>query len=130
MARREPMPRASHVGKAGQLAVMSEYLLRGYNVAMPEVDEGDDIFVVRARMGAIFRIQVKTAVAIRRRNGYSGTFSISRLQLETPSPLDLDYVLALRQGVGFWEFLVIPRTNLYGEHSIHGIGNIAGSQLI
>ena len=32
------------VGKAGQLAVMAEFLLRGYNVAMPEVDVGDDIY--------------------------------------------------------------------------------------
>ena len=39
------MARSAYVGKAGQLAVMAEYLMRGYNVAMPEVDEGDDVFV-------------------------------------------------------------------------------------
>ena len=27
----------SHIGKAGHLAAMAEFLLRGYNVAMPEV---------------------------------------------------------------------------------------------
>ena len=27
-----------YVGKAGQLYVMSEFLMRGWNVAMPEVD--------------------------------------------------------------------------------------------
>lgn len=34
-----------YVGRAGQMAVMSEFLVRGYNVAIPEVDVGDDIFV-------------------------------------------------------------------------------------
>jgi hypothetical protein len=38
------MPGSGYVGKAGQLAVMGEFLLRGYNVAMPEVDVGDEIF--------------------------------------------------------------------------------------
>ena len=43
------MARENYVGRAGQLAVMSEFLLRGYNVAIPEVDEGDDVLVVRGR---------------------------------------------------------------------------------
>lgn len=29
------------------MVVMSEFLDRGYNVAVPEVDVGDDLFVVR-----------------------------------------------------------------------------------
>jgi hypothetical protein len=40
------MASKSHIGKAGHLAAMAEFLLRGYNVAQPEVDIGDDIFVV------------------------------------------------------------------------------------
>ena len=43
------MPGKNYVGKGGHLAVMGEFLLRGYNVAMPEVDVGDDIFVVHDR---------------------------------------------------------------------------------
>lgn len=35
-----------YLGHAGQMAVMAEFLVRGYNVAIPEVDVGDDIFVV------------------------------------------------------------------------------------
>lgn len=34
-----------YVGRAGQMAVMAEFLLRGWNVALPEVDIGEDIFV-------------------------------------------------------------------------------------
>ena len=33
-----------YLGKAGHLTVMSEFLMRGWNVAIPEVDIGDDIF--------------------------------------------------------------------------------------
>ena len=40
------MAKPQHIGTAGQLAVMSELCFRGYNVAMPEIDIGDDIFVV------------------------------------------------------------------------------------
>ncbi len=50
-------------GRSGQLAVMAELLWRGWNVALPEVDMGDDIFVVRDRMEHFSRVQVKTAEA-------------------------------------------------------------------
>ncbi len=53
----------NYIGKAGQLFVMSEFLMLGYNVAIPEVDRGDDIFVVRDSDGNLGRIQVKTAKA-------------------------------------------------------------------
>ena len=32
-----------YIGKSGQMAVMAEYLARGYNVAIPEVDSGCDL---------------------------------------------------------------------------------------
>ena len=35
-----------YTGRAGHLAVMAELLIRGWNTAIPEVDVGDDIFVV------------------------------------------------------------------------------------
>lgn len=34
-------------GRNGQLALMAEFLIRQLNVAIPEVDVGDDIVVVR-----------------------------------------------------------------------------------
>ena len=45
------------------MAVMAEFLARGYNVAVPEVDRGDDLFVVRDDNGELSRIQVKSASA-------------------------------------------------------------------
>jgi hypothetical protein len=36
----------SYFGAAGQLAAMSKFLIRGYNVAIPQVDVGEDVLVV------------------------------------------------------------------------------------
>ena len=43
-----------YTGSAGQAAVMSEFLVRGYNVAVPEVDRGDDLFVVQDAESSVF----------------------------------------------------------------------------
>ena len=55
-----------YLGKAGEFLVMSHFLMRGWNVAVPEVDRGDDIFVIEDTEGIYYRIQVKTASAIYR----------------------------------------------------------------
>lgn len=49
----------SYTGKAGQLFAMSEFLMLGYNVAIPEVDRGDDIFVVRDSMVLLVGFRLK-----------------------------------------------------------------------
>jgi hypothetical protein len=36
----------THFGRAGEYFAMSERLLRGWNVAVPVVDVGDDVFVI------------------------------------------------------------------------------------
>jgi hypothetical protein len=59
-----------YLGKAGQLVVMSCFLVRGWNVATPEVDVGDDLFVVEDKKGIFYRVQVKTSQATLRENGY------------------------------------------------------------
>jgi hypothetical protein len=66
-----------YLGKAGHLAVMSGFLILGWNVAIPEVDIGDDIFVVQDDNGTLRRVQVKTSTSTSRKSGYSGQFSIS-----------------------------------------------------
>jgi hypothetical protein len=123
------MPGSNYVGKAGQLAAMAEFLLRGYNVAMPEVDVGDDIFVVEDRRGQLWRIQVKTAVGKKRAYGYSGQFALSLSQLQHPKEPDLYYVFALRRA-DQWDFLVIPRENLLREHQHQNVGSVSGGNLI
>ena len=70
-----------YLGKAGHLTVMSEFLTRGWNVAIPEVDVGDDIFVVQDDNGTLRRVQVKTSTSTQRQNGFSGQFNVPLKQL-------------------------------------------------
>ena len=77
-----------YFGKSGQLAVMAEFLIRGYNVAVPEVDVGEDIFVVRDKDGELSRIQVKTGNANELQSGgFRVTFKVPLRQLEMPHTL-------------------------------------------
>jgi len=126
MSRRQNL----YVGRAGQMAVMSEFLWRGWNVAIPEVDVGDDIFVVKDDDGELCRVQVKAATAQPQRAGSSAQFSISVEQLESARTPDLVYVFAIRNA-GWWEtFVVIERRVLWGEHKAYGVGSVSDGNLI
>jgi hypothetical protein len=117
-----------YVGRAGQMAVMAEFLWRGWNTALPEVDLGDDVFVVKDDSGDLSRIQVKTATARRQRNGYSARFRVAFNQLRTPRTPDLIYVFAVRGPSGWEPFVIIGRDALLREHELQGVGSVnAGS---
>lgn len=107
----------THFGMAGRYAAMSEFLLRGYNVAVPSVDVGDDVFVVDDQDGSLRRVQVKTADAgdereIRAADGrvtQQATHStLSRRQLRTGKSSELYFMLMTRWG-DRWRFLLVPR---------------------
>jgi hypothetical protein len=85
-----------YIGKAGHLAVMSEFLMLGWNVAIPEVDIGDDIFVVQDDDGTLRRVQVKTATALPRQNGYSCQFNVSSKNLRSFKNILVHYVFIAR----------------------------------
>ena len=123
------MASRGHVGKAGHLAVMAEFLLRGYNVAMPEVDIGDDIFVVEDRGGQLWRVQVKTGIGKAKGNGHEVKVAASLTQLKERRTPDLFYVLALRLEER-WEFLVIPRDLLRAEHMVHDAGSASDDRVL
>ena len=92
--------------KAGHLFVMSEILLRGWNVAIPEVDVGDDIFVVKDFNGELVRVQVKTSKAIYLKNGgYTAQFKLSLKQLRD-SIKEVSYVFVVRE-TNNWNLPVI-----------------------
>lgn len=115
-----------YTGRAGHLAVMAELLLRGWNTAIPEVDVGDDIFVVHDTDGSLRRVQVKTtatAKPLKNRPGYTSRFKVPLLQLETPKFPDITYVFAVRICDRWDAFVVIDRDDLYREHQKHGIGS-------
>lgn len=119
-----------YIGKSGQLAVMAEFLARGYNVAVPEVDRGDDIFVVKDQGGDLSRIQVKTAVAREGRRGFTAKFSIPRRQLVLPTEPDLNYVFAIRRADRWDDFIIAGRKRLLAEHVDFGVGSAAGSNVV
>lgn len=81
----------SYTGRGGQFAVMAEFVVRGYNVAIPEIDVGDDIFVVKDSNGDLSRVQVKTASgkSLSRTGCYGATFSIPYSQLEKARKPDI-----------------------------------------
>ena len=123
----QPSHQNLYLGKAGQFAVMAECLMRGFNVAIPEVDIGDDLFVVNDRSGNYRRIQVKTKTAARRKTAYAIQFQVPLLQLEQTFTPDLIYVFASRLADGWGPFLVIPRDVLLSLHQLEGLGAVVTS---
>ena len=115
-----------YLGKAGQFAVMAECLMRGFNVAIPEVDIGDDLFVVNDESGNYRRIQVKSITATQRGQavapGYSAQFKVPLTQLKKVFTPELIYVFVARFPTGWGPFLVIPRDALLTLHDVHGMG--------
>lgn len=96
-----------YLGRAGERYVMSEFLARGWNVAMPDVDIGDDIFVVGDNLGIFQRIQVKTSQATTRENGYSVQFNFSIKSLKVPLGTNLHFALVVRKDNQWTDLLVI-----------------------
>jgi hypothetical protein len=99
---------------AGHYVAMAQFLRRGYNVAVPAVDVGDDIFVVDDRDGRLSRVQVKSAnakvVAVAPET-LSAQFSLSRAQLATVKATELYYMLMIHHA-DQWRYLLIPRLDL------------------
>lgn len=88
-----------YLGKAGHLAVMSEFLMLGWNVAIPEVDIGDDIFVVQDDNGTLRRVQVKTSTATIHKNSFSGQFNVSLKNLRNISNILVQYIFIIRLNI-------------------------------
>lgn len=100
---------------------MSELLLRGWNVAVPVVDVGDDVFIIDDRDKATRRVQVKTAlVAVDERGRRGASFMLSRTQLRVDLPIELFYLLLMRDGLR-WRYLVIPRADLLRLRSMNAL---------
>jgi hypothetical protein len=113
-------------GHERPLAAMSEFLSLGYNVAIPEVDRGDDVFVVRDDDGNLSRIQVKTANARTTPHGYKATVNVPRLQLETPRRPEVYYVFPVRHDGRWKDFVVISREDLNTIWKATNMGSLVG----
>lgn len=107
-----------YTGMSGQFAAMSEFLWRGYNVAVPAVDTGEDIFVVEAASGVLRRVQVKTAgKGVREKDTKTVQFKLSRHQLDLAlSGSELFFMLLARwddvDARRPWRWILIPRDKL------------------
>lgn len=117
-----------YTGKAGQMAAMSEFLIRGWNVGIPEVDVGDDIFVVRDSDGDFHRVQVKTANATGKRK-LAAMYSFPLPQLRTPSQPELTYVMAVRYLEMWTDFIVMARRDLWTLHR-DGMGSVSNDRIV
>ncbi|WAS98812.1 group I intron-associated PD-(D/E)XK endonuclease [Nannocystis punicea] len=106
--------KTTHFGRAGEYHAMSELLLRGWNVAVPVVDVGDDAFVIDDRSKTVYRVQVKSAQATclsKDDERWKADFSLNRDQLRTLQEVELFYLLLARCAER-WRFFVIPRPAL------------------
>lgn len=119
-----------YLGKAGQAFVMSEFLARGWNVAVPEVDVGDDMFVIHDQAGEFVRIQVKTATIIDRQQGFSAQFSVPIPQLKRIIYPELTYCFALRSADKWQGVVVISRQDLSDLFDTSNIGSKIDDTLI
>lgn len=97
----------THFGRAGEFFAMSELLLRGWNVAVPVVDVGDDVFVVDDNDKTTYRVQVKSA----RSDTSQYVFKLSRKQLRTAQEIELFYLFLIRYEAR-WRFLAFRREQL------------------
>ncbi|MFL6197925.1 MAG: hypothetical protein ACJ76J_02005 [Thermoanaerobaculia bacterium] len=109
---------------------MAEFLLRGWNVALPEIDIGEDLFVIEDETGLLTRIQVKTATARTQRDGYSAQFSVALRQLSKPRAPDLIYIFAFRSEDRWEPFVIIERSALREEQALHRVGSVSGDNVV
>jgi hypothetical protein len=130
MQPKEQQRKHLYIGKAGQFVIMSEFLARGWNVAVPEVDVGDDIFVVRDEIGDFSRIQVKTAHATARKNGFSAQFNLPIEQLRRLTSPELTYCFMIRFEDEWQKPIIIKRQTLQLYHESENLGSLVNDNLI
>lgn len=119
-----------YLGKAGQLAAMSYFLVRGWNVATPEVDVGDDLFVIEDAKGIFYRIQVKTANALEHLNSYSALFKVPLPQLQKKIDPEIYYVFVVCRNHQWSDKIVIPRKDLFELYADSDIGTTSEKSLL
>lgn len=119
-----------YLGKAGQLATMSYFLLRGWNVATPEVDVGDDLFVVEDEKGIFFRVQVKAAQSVSRKTGFGAKFSLPLKQLRKEIDPEVYYVFLTNRYDEWMNKIIVPRSALFARFQKNNIGSVVGDNLL
>lgn len=109
---------------------MSEFLMLGWNVAIPEVDIGDDIFVVQDDNGTLRRVQVKTSTSTHRKNGFSGQFSVSVKNLRNISNILVHYIFLVRQNDEWTKPIIIRQDYLLDYFENNKVGTETKGNII
>lgn len=104
--------KTSLFGMSGHFAVLSEFLRRGYNVAIPVVDTGDDAIVINDGEHELRRLQVKSGNPVLS-GGHDAAvqFQLSREQLRDVLGAPLFYMF-MAWVWGRWSWVLIPREQL------------------
>lgn len=119
------------LGKAGHLHMMAEFLMKGWNVAIPEVDIGDDIFVVKDDEGTLRKVQVKTARGKTTQTGYMAQFSASETNLAKIDQVIGHYVFIIRLEDDTWSKPVIIKQDvLYQMYLEENVGSLSGQTIV
>jgi hypothetical protein len=113
-----------YLGRARHLTVMSEFLLRGWNVAIPEIDIGDDIFVVQDEDGILRRVQVKTSTSTIKQNGFSGRFKVLLRQLRNLVEVPVHYAFIVRHLNTWTKPIIIRQDDLLNLFETENIGSV------
>lgn len=92
-----------YIGKAGEHAVLSELLFRGYNSALMSVDTGIDILATKEN--ETFSIQVKTRNVSKTQNAFF--FNIRIASFERHSAGRTFYIFVLRENHKL-DYLIVP----------------------
>lgn len=109
-------------GKTGHLFAANQFLMHGWNAAIPEVDVGDDIYVVKDVKGYFRRVQVKTSTAVERGYGCSVQFKLPRVQLRKTHNPELVYFLVVRRNLDWYDYLIIKRSTIKSLIFSSGVG--------
>ena len=104
---------------------MSELAYRGYNVAIPEIDKGDDVFVVNDETGSMWRIQVKTSKPKTQQTSLRFQYRVRDSAIQRATTPELYFVFVMRTK-DRWRFLVIERAVLRNYVIAHKLGSPNG----
>ncbi|MBI3717022.1 MAG: hypothetical protein HY252_00310 [Sphingobacteriales bacterium] len=107
---------------------MSLLLLKGWNVATPEIDTGDDILVLKDESGDLRKIQVKSTYTILKKKNqqFQVKFNVPGRQLTKAQPIELTYFFVLlKNNVWHNKILIIERTQL--EYQLSKLNKKLGS---
>jgi Holliday junction resolvase len=92
-----------YIGKAGEHAVLSELLFRGYNAALMSVDIGVDIMA--SKNNKTFNIQVKTRNISKKYDAFH--FNLRIVSFERHNAGGTFYIFILRES-GKLDYLILP----------------------